>query len=937
MNVSGQRIYLLGEPRVSFDSRLSVREGVVALLAYLVLHRGQVLHRDVVAFALWPDHDEDKAKANLRRHVLLINAAFKTAGSPSPLAVDHRTIGWNEAAGVWVDVIALETLAEHPGTALEAVDLYAGDFLLRQEYEWAGDARDRLRGRVIGLLDALLDRAREEGDLKAAIGHGRRLLQIDPWREDAVRKLIVLRQLAGDRAGAVQEFKAFAKALQDELGAEPMPETLALLDSPAPPAQKYAPRHNVPTPLTRFLGRGGELDALAALARANRLVSVVGFGGIGKTRLAVEYAKREADADASAGAGGVWFVPLSAIADPALLPSVIMATLGLREEPDRSQLAILISYLQTRSDLIVLDACENWHVATAALCDRLLTSCANLRIVATSRVVLGCPDEVTYRLSPFDESDGASLFCERAAAVLPSFKRTELNEAVIAKIVRRLDGIPLALEIAAARTKLMSLNSLSRRLEDRFELLSRERIAAIPGQRTLQAAIDWSYGLLGQVERILFARLSIFAGPWTLEMAEDVCAGDGLERDEIVDTLSSLLDKSLLQVDYQPEERRFYFLDTVRAYASQKLGALGDATSVRHRHFEWCVEFAERTNPLLYGEGQSYALIDIARETDNLRFALETALLPGAPPGAALRLTTALGRYWFLQNVFAEGQAALSGALRNAGPDADPAMVADAMVASAYLLTQRRDYEGGGKLAFEALERFRTRAGDRTVMLALMAASVCAIFGPTGTDPQPFIEELGTLAAASADPWTAAFPSYAQALAAMKRGDTLHAVELLESALHSVRQLGDPYDICAIATQLGYSKLSMGEIADAGLLFLESAERSHELTSSIALAQCTEGLAFVAAAAGSNEAAAHLFGAADALRVKCEAPRWLHWQSSREFHWNSARAQLGATRFDELSSSGYALALDDPYAAIRHCAPDLRAVPALAAMGSAAR
>jgi predicted ATPase/DNA-binding SARP family transcriptional activator len=930
MNGSGQRIYLLGEPRVSMsDSTLSVRERVIALIAYLVLHRGQSLVRDVVAFALWPDSSETIARNNLRRHINLINTAFRNAGAEAPLAANHRTIGWNEASGIWVDLIAFERSAERIETAHEAVELYAGDFLLRQDYEWASHARERLRARAIALLDGLIDRAQNEGDVAAAIAFGRRLLQIDPWREDTVRKLIVLRQLAGDRAGAAQEYRNFAKALHEEVGAEPMPETLALLEAERAPVHRPAARHNVPTPVTRFLGRDSELEEFAALATAHRLVTVVGIGGIGKTRLAVEVAKRAAEG----GTRGVWFVPLSAVADPALVPSAVMAALSLREDPPKTHEETLIGYLQPRYDLIVLDACENLRGAVARLCERLLTACPNLRIVATSRVVLSCTGEATYRLSPFAEEDGISLFCERAAAVLPSFKRTALNEPLIAHIVRRLDGIPLALELASARTNVMSLKSLARRLDDRFEIMSRERPSHIPGHRTLQAAIDWSYGLLSEEERILFARLAIFAGSWTLEMAEDVCAGAGLDREQIVDTLSSLDDKSLLQCDYQPDETRFRFLDTVRAYAELKLAAQGDAADVRRKHLEWCVAFAERTAPLLWGEGQGYALACIARETDNLRFAIESALAPGAPHDAALRLTAALGRYWFLQNIFAEGQAALGAALRQAGDDADRALVAEAMMASAYLFTQRRDYESGARLALGVLENFRGVAKDRTVILALMVASVCAIFGETGTDAGAFIEELERRAAGTTDAWTWAFPQYAKALAAMKLDDTPRAIALLEDALNSVRRLKDPYDICAIATQLGYSKLRTGDVSQAGVLFLESAERSYELNSSIALAQCTEGLAFVAAAAGSNEAAAQLFGAADALRAKCEAPRWLHWQTSREVLWTSARAQLGETLFDDLSARGYDLALSDPYAAIRHCAPSLRAVPALAAMG----
>ncbi len=927
MNGSGQRIYLLGEPRVSTsDSRLSVRGRVIALIAYLVLHRGQMLHRDVVAFALWPDDDERDARANLRRHVPLINKSFIAEGCGPPLAGEHRTIGWNSDAGVWVDLIAFEQLAERPETAREAVDVYAGDFLLRQDDEWANDARDRLRARALTLLGDLADRARDDGDYAAAMDFSRRLLQIDPWREDAVRRLIVARQLTGDRAGAAQEYRTFAKALQDEMGAEPMPETQALLDAEPPVTPRRPGRQNIPTPLTKFLGRETELDALAALVNANRLVTLVGFGGIGKTRLVLEFAKREADA----GGRGVWFVSLAPVADPALVTSAVMAALSLREAPGKPPHETLVGYLQPRADLIVLDACESSREATAALCDLLLTACANLRIVATSRIVLGCAGEARMRLAPFAENDGVSLFCDRAAAVLPSFKRTPLNAPLISRIVRRLDGIPLALELAAARTNVMSLQSLSRRLDDRFEIISRGRPAALPGHQTLQAAIDWSYGLLSEEERVLFARLAIFAGSWTLETAEDVCADDELDRDGIVDVLSSLLDKSLLQVDYQPEETRFYYLDTVRAYAGQKLAARGDAAQVRHKHLLWCLGFAERMAPLLWGSEQRYASAGIAREIDNVRFALETAFAPGAPADAALRLTTALGRYWFLGNIFAEGQTALSAALHSGG-DAYPDLVAKATVALAYLTTQRRDFASSMKLALDVLHRLRDHADDRSIMLALFVAALCSIFGSTDFEPEPFLVELEVRAERSEDRWAATLPQYAHALAALRRGETVRAVELLESALEAVRALEDPYDISAIAMQLGYATLQLDDAARAASLFVECAGRFEELGNLIILGQCTEGLAFVAASLADSEGAAHLFGAADALRAKSEAPHWSHWQRSRERLRETVRARLGDALFEALASRGHELALEDPYAPIRQFASTFQVAPPPAA------
>ncbi len=399
-----------------------------------------------------------------------------------------------------------------------------------------------------------------------------------------------------------------------------------------------------------------------------------------------------------------------------------------------------------------------------------------------------------------------------------------------------------------------------------------------------------------------------------------------MERDDVVDTLSSLLDKSLLQVDYQPEETRFFYLDTVRAFAARKLEEFGDARDVREKHLAWCIDFAERMEPLLQGAEQRDASTAIGREIDNIRSALETALAPGGPAGSALRLAGAMFRYWFLFDTFAEGQAALRAALR-AGGDDEPRLRAKASIALAYLLLQRREIEAAAELTFDVLEHMRTEADDRTIDLALNVAAVSSIFGKTGFDAAVFIEEMQARAEHFRDPWTAGLASYALSFAAMRDGDAARAAELLEQSLQVVRAFEDPYDNCAVSMQLGYSKLQLGDVSKAALLFIESSTWCEDLNNLILLGQCMEGLAFVASSLDAGETAALLFGAADALRAKSQAPRWAHWQISRERHWNAAREALGADLFERSWSRGYELALEDLYAPIRRFASELRASP----------
>src|ERR671916_121532 len=382
---------------------------------------------------------------------------------------------------------------------------------------------------------------------------------------------------------------------------------------PAPRIPERPP-NNLPSELSSFVGREEELAEVKRLLENGRLLTLTGSGGCGKTRLALAVARELVEGFED----GVWLVELASLADPSLVPQVVAFTLGVREQPGRSLTETLSDYLSSKKMLLVLDNCEHLIEACATLAEALLRSCPELRVMATSREALGITGEVAWhvpslslpdvRRLPDIESlpryESARLFVERAAAVKQTFTLTDQNAVAVAQVCYRLDGIPLAIELAAARAKVLSVEQIADRLNDPFGLLSAGGRTAMPRHRTLHATMDWSHELLPDEERALFRRLSVFAGGFSLEAAESVCAGEELERDEVLELLSHLVDKSLVVAREVSGEARYRLLETVRQYAREKLSESDEAELLRERHAGFYLALAEEAEPELKGERQ---------------------------------------------------------------------------------------------------------------------------------------------------------------------------------------------------------------------------------------------------------------------------------------------------------------------------------------------
>jgi non-specific serine/threonine protein kinase len=625
-----------------------------------------------------------------------------------------------------------------------------------------------------------------------------------------------------------------------------------------PPAEHP---HNLPVMLTSFVGREHELDEVKRLLRRARLVTLTGSGGAGKTRLAIKVAGELLEAYPH----GVWLVELAPLVDPALVPQAVASAVHVREQPGRPVIASLVDHLRAWSALLVLDNCEHVVAACAELMDALLRSCPGLHVLATSREALNIEGETAWRVpslaSPepgrtlpieqMGQYPAVRLLVDRARGGQPDFVLTRQNAAAVAQLCWRLDGMPLALELAAARVKLLSVEEIAHRLDDRFGFLTAGSRSALPRQQTLRATVDWSYELLGDDERRMLRRLSVFSGSWTLEAAEAVVGSRSAEHDgdvTVVDLLARLVDKSLVVREPDEGEARFGFLETIRAYARIKLVASGEADEVRDRHLAWCVSLVERARPYLVGRTQSVWLGRLDREHDNVRAGLRWAFERGQLD-ASLRIGGAFWRFWWLRGSFREGRAWLNDMLERRGEHADPIAMA-------------RVLEGAGLAAFDsgelplAEERFtealalRRTAGE-PAGIATALGWLSFVVMERGDDQRgvALADEGLAMAKQTADQHTIAAAVIRLGRHLTLLGEPSSILADLEQALQTVRRLDDVFLVCVGLSVLGDAQLQLGDLDAAARLYAECVRlrREHHML-------------------GTNPSA--LFGWSDVLRLQ---------------------------------------------------------------------
>ncbi|HEV2358290.1 MAG TPA: LuxR C-terminal-related transcriptional regulator [bacterium] len=677
---------------------------------------------------------------------------------------------------------------------------------------------------------------------------------------------------------------------------------------------------NLPVALTSFIGRERETAEVTRLLLDRRLLTLTGAGGCGKSRLALEVAR----GFLGELHDGVWVVELAALSDPTLVPHAAAAVLRVPEQSGRTLVDTLMDALRQKSLLVVLDNCEHLLTACTGLADALLRRCPGVRILATSREALGVAGETIWRvpslsapdpvhLPPHDrmmQFEAVRLFAERAAAVRSGFQVTRDNARVIAEACRRLDGIPLALELAAARARALSVEQIAARLDDRFRLLTGGSPTVLPRQRTLRAAMDWSYDLLTERERVLLARLSVFAGGWTLEAAEAVCAGDGLEAPEILDLLTSLVDKSLVLAEIQGGEARYGLLETVRQYGRERLHEAGTAESVRGRHRDWYLALAERAGDGLDGPEQKAWLDRLETEHDNLRTALEHSrgLDDGGERG--LRLAVTLRRFWEIRAYFAEGRAWLEGMIA-AGGQAPPALRSRALTSAGILAYRQGDYQQVFVLCSEGLSIAEAHSDASASALALhFLAHVRQAEGAFARATEMMERSVALYQEAGNRRGIANSVDCLGELARMQR-DYGRAAALTQQALALYGEIGDDRGKAHVLHNLAYIRLRQNQTDEARDLFRQSLILTSDLRASTNVMMAVAGLAAAWVGDVPPERIARLLGAVGALLTAKGAHLEPAEQMDFEHTVASMRARLGDQKFSSAWDSGRAMTSDE--------------------------
>lgn len=768
-NTVGLKISLLGPFDVqvngqSLGRRHSRKENW--LLALLALRNGKEVSREWLAGTLWPDTLETQALSYVRQNTYLVKRGLGSEAGrlQSPTS---RTL-LLDLDGADVDLIAFDRAVQNGTTeALEqAVWLYRGPLLEGCDEDWILPERQAREQSYLNCLEILAERAMERDDPASALPFLRKLVKQDPLRESAHRTLMQALVDDGNLGAMSRAYRDLRLILHQEVNSEPDPQTVSHYERLRTAKPKKTDRHEarakshvgggaardnsagsrdregqaqsrpaatvctplsaslIPTPITALVGRKELVrEVIGSLSRA-RLVTLTGTGGVGKTRVAIDVCLGYADS--------VWYIELAPVREAMHVALAVAKGLGIAEQKELPPEESISRRIGSRSGLLVLDNCEHLIESTSKLCTQLLQSCPNLRILTTSRQILGVVGETALPVPALEtppsplrahiisdadeyladilmEYDSVRLFVERASAVSAGFTLTAGNGHLVAQICRRLDGIPLALELTAARINVLSIRDIVKRLDDRFNLLNRGNRSGLPHHQTLRASVDWSYNLLSKSEQLLLNRVAVFAGGWSLEAAEQIVANvpskadsahlqaenqivappiaandsakveapDGVGtsksrpmssessqvQPDVLDLLSALVDRSLVVAQTNEHAIRYHLLETIREYAAEKLRAGDEWKSVHERHYAYFLEVMVASKPELWGQGQQEAVRRLEQEHDNMRVALRWSVEESDDPAQALLLSAELNNFWLPQGYFSEARTWLSRAL----------------------------------------------------------------------------------------------------------------------------------------------------------------------------------------------------------------------------------------------------------------------------------
>lgn len=838
------------------------------LLALLTLRHDRPVQREWLSGILWPDMDQTQAFANLRPVVSELRSALAEEGQR--LQSPNRHTLCLDLTGAQADILTFDAaVASGNLSSLErAVALYGGPLLEGCTEEWVFQERNAREQSCLQALQKLADAALSTGDWGTAIRYYQQAVGISPLWDAARRGWMEALARSGDTNTALQIYREFIELLKSDPKALPDEKTTALYQrlrsearqrsyTPTAPIAETAPTPVVtgylPHPLTELVGREDERVEVMARLHRSRLVTLTGLGGIGKTRLAMSIAAEVVKEFPN----GAWLVALDGLVDGKLVAGQIASVLGLREEGGRTLLQSVTDHLRNKHLLLVLDNCEHLLADAAQVAGHLLQECAGVRILATSREALGIPGETAWAVPTLAVPDpshlppgratlvrvlaayeSVQLFVERAQAVQKTFALTGSNALAVAQICAQLEGMPLAIEFAAARVKAMTVEQIGARLDNHLTLLAGSHRTALSRQQTLRATLDWSYALLNESERLLLHRLSVFVGGWNLDAAERVCAGPtedgqpGIEAFQVLGLLVSLVDKSLVAFEERDSTGlggRYRLLEMVRQYGLEKLRASGEEESIRARHRNWLLALAEEAEQQLITAEQGTWLHRLEAEHDNLRATLAWKGSETHGIESDLRLAGALYRFWYVRGYISEGREYLIRLLEKDTLLARTAWRAKALNGAGALSYSQGDYAYARTLTEESLS-IRRELGDRGgIAWSLNNLGNIAYDQGDYTAARALHEESLCLRRELGEKHSIAWSLNSLGNIAHPQGDYATARALYEESFQLFQELGDKQGMARSYSCLGYVAFDQGDYVTARKLHEESLNLFREL------------------------------------------------------------------------------------------------------------
>ncbi|HSJ87306.1 MAG TPA: BTAD domain-containing putative transcriptional regulator [Anaerolineales bacterium] len=843
-----------------------------SLFGYLILTAGIKHRREKLAGIFWPEATEEKARAYLRHELWRIRKALGSVSNCDYIIADDIHISLNFSAQYWLDANQLAELNEQPSVdeLKSALSICHGELLPGFYDEWIVMEREHLHAIYEHNIAKLLDLLEKENRWQEILDWAERWLSLEPASEAAYRYLMVAYHALGEASKVISTYERCVLALRT-IDLEPSEATKSLvLERP--------PKLNIPILLPSFIGREKELIEVADLLSKFRLVTLTGSGGVGKTRLAIQVLADVIELFPD----GIWFLDLALLRDPGLVPTAVANLVRLREPGLLGLEELILKYFRSRNGLIIFDNCEHLIEACAQLVNLLLISCPRLSILATSREALRVQGEITYRVPSLTipKLDSVSdlehlvgfesirLFSERAALASPGFTVNSRNAPAIVQICHRLDGIPLAIELAAARVNVLSVDQIAKRLDDRFNLLTVGFRTSLPRHQTLRATIEWSYDLLSEKERIVFRRLAVFIGGWTLEAAEYVCSEYGVELREILDLLSQLVNKSLISVETELVETRYRRLETIRQFARLRFLESAESATLQNRHLTYFVAKTEQIEPYLLGEEQSRWMDYLDTEFDNIRLALEWSISTRRSEDG-FRLFGSLGWYWFIRDHHHEG-ARWFRRLAPIKDDVSKGTLAKAFRSASFANYINGDLDTAIDLHVNSLVYYRELDDTKEISTTLQFLGVLENERGNLALARSYLEESLQLSRQVNN--KLAMPRVLMHLGFFleEEGKISEAWQHFEESLKICREMKEGHLLMVVLTTMAHRMLRQKKIASARRFYKEALETCIQLKNKRTTAEMFLNFAEVLSLEGRYSQSAQLHGFAESLFLESE-------------------------------------------------------------------